>query len=89
VELAATRQDKYGTTQTGRRSSLTTCRARQSKASEVEPRIISALARGEMPILVRRDGERFVLVHGLHRLEARKALGEESVFGYLVQAQKR
>lgn len=41
------------------------------------------------PILVRRDGQRFVLVHGLHRLEACKALGEESIFGYLVQAPKR
>lgn len=40
------------------------------------------------PILVRRDGARFVLVHGLHRLEACKALGEDSIFGYLVQAQK-
>src|SRR5262245_30305383 len=40
------------------------------------------------PILVRRDGERFVLVHGLHRLEACKALGEESIFGYLVHAQR-
>jgi sulfiredoxin len=40
------------------------------------------------PILVRRDGERFVLVHGLHRLEACKALGEESIFAYLVQAQR-
>jgi ParB-like chromosome segregation protein Spo0J len=40
------------------------------------------------PILVRRDGDRFVLVHGLHRLEACKALGEDSILGYLVQAQK-
>ncbi len=40
------------------------------------------------PILVRRDGERFVLVQGLHRLEACKALGEESIFAYLVQAQR-
>jgi ParB-like chromosome segregation protein Spo0J len=31
----------------------------------------------ETPILVRRDGDRFVLVEGLHRLEACKALGEE------------
>ena len=31
----------------------------------------------QLPILVRRDGDRFVLVHGLHRLEACKALGEE------------
>ena len=41
------------------------------------------------PILVRRDGGRFVLVHGLHRFEAYKALGEEWIFGYLVQAPKR
>src|SRR5215470_15380116 len=41
------------------------------------------------PILVRRDGKRFVQVHGLHRLEACKALGEESILGYLVQAQRR
>jgi ParB-like chromosome segregation protein Spo0J len=40
------------------------------------------------PIMVRRDGERFVLVDGLHRLEACKALGEETIFGYLVQAPK-
>ena len=40
------------------------------------------------PILVRRDGNRFVLVEGLHRLEACKALGEETILGYLVQAAK-
>jgi sulfiredoxin len=42
----------------------------------------------QMPILVRRDGDRFVLVHGLHRLEACKALGEETIDGYLTQAPK-
>jgi sulfiredoxin len=40
----------------------------------------------QTPILVRRDGERFVLVEGLHRLEACKQLGEDTIFGYLVQA---
>jgi sulfiredoxin len=40
------------------------------------------------PVLVRRDGERFVLVEGLHRLEACKALGEKTILGYLVQARK-
>jgi ParB-like chromosome segregation protein Spo0J len=40
------------------------------------------------PILVRADGERFVLVEGLHRLEACKALGEETILGYLVQPRK-
>ena len=50
----------------------------------------SMLEVGQMaPILVRRDGERFVLVDGLHRLEACKALGEDSIFGYLVQARRR
>jgi ParB-like chromosome segregation protein Spo0J len=39
-------------------------------------------------ILVRRDGDRFVLVEGLHRLEACKALGEQTIVGYLVQAAK-
>lgn len=38
------------------------------------------------PIRVRADGDRFVLIEGLHRLEALKALGEESVEGYLVHA---
>jgi ParB-like chromosome segregation protein Spo0J len=37
-------------------------------------------------ILVREDGERFVLVEGLHRLEACKALGEETIIGVIVQA---
>jgi uncharacterized ParB-like nuclease family protein len=40
----------------------------------------------ETPILVRRDGDRFVLVEGLHRLEACKALGEETIVGFLVSA---
>ena len=40
----------------------------------------------QTPILVRQDGGRFVLVEGLHRLEACKQLGEETIFGYLVQA---
>ena len=41
------------------------------------------------PIQVRADGDRFVLIEGLHRLEAMKALGEETVSGYLVQARQR
>jgi sulfiredoxin len=42
----------------------------------------------QSPILVRRDGERFVLVEGLHRLEACKQLGEKTIVGYLVQARR-
>jgi sulfiredoxin len=40
------------------------------------------------PILVRQDGARLVLVEGLHRLEAARALGEQTIVGYLVQARK-
>ena len=42
----------------------------------------------QMPILVRPDGARFVLVEGLHRLEAAKALGETTIVGYRVDARK-
>jgi ParB/RepB/Spo0J family partition protein len=43
----------------------------------------------QSPILVRPDKERYVLVSGLHRLEACKALGETKVKANLVQATKR
>jgi sulfiredoxin len=42
----------------------------------------------QTPILVRADGARFVLVEGLHRLEAAKALGETTILGYRVDARK-
>jgi sulfiredoxin len=42
----------------------------------------------QSPILVRQDGERFVLVEGLHRLEACKELGEKTIVGYVVQARR-
>jgi len=49
----------------------------------------SMLQNGQQtPILVRPDGARFVLVEGLHRLEAAKALGETTIVGYRVDARK-
>ncbi|MEO9337245.1 ParB N-terminal domain-containing protein [Mesorhizobium sp. SB112] len=39
-------------------------------------------------IQVRDDGKRFVLVEGLHRLEAMKWLGETEIDAYLVQAKR-
>ena len=42
----------------------------------------------QAPISVRPDGDRFVLVEGLHRLEACKALGEETILGFLVSPQE-
>jgi sulfiredoxin len=60
----------------------------------LDPQKVEAIAESIMdkgqdaPILVRPDGNRFVLVEGLHRLEACKALGETTVPAYLVQARK-
>ncbi len=38
------------------------------------------------PIQVRKDGDAYVLIEGLHRLEALRALGETMVMAYIVQA---
>lgn len=38
------------------------------------------------PIRLRAGKDRFVLIEGLHRLEALKALGEDTIEGYLVHA---
>ena len=64
------------------------------RRATLKPETVQELAQSiletgqQSPILVRRDGNRFVLVEGLHRLEACKALGEETIVGYLVQAAK-
>ena len=42
----------------------------------------------ETPILVRSDKARYVLVSGLHRMEACKALGEGTIIANSVQARK-
>ncbi len=61
---------------------------------DVKPETVEALAESIMekglqtPIGVRRDGDRFVLVSGLQRLEACKALGEETIDANVVQARK-
>jgi sulfiredoxin len=39
-------------------------------------------------ILVRKDDDRFVLVEGLHRLEACKALGERTILACIVQPRR-
>ena len=41
-----------------------------------------------MPIQVRQGKDRFVLVEGLHRLEACRLLGEDTIAAFLVQARK-
>lgn len=58
----------------------------QKKVDEIAE---SMLASGQTtPIMVRADGNRFVLVEGLHRLEACKALGEKTIAGILVHARR-
>ena len=50
----------------------------------------SILEEGQrLPILVRRDGERLVLVEGLQRLEACRSLGEKTIIGIIVQARRK
>jgi sulfiredoxin len=64
------------------------------RRSTLDPKKVQVLAEsilqaGQLtPILLRRDGDRFVLVEGLHRLEACRALGEITIDGYLVDARK-
>jgi sulfiredoxin len=64
------------------------------RRATLDPEKVQALAQNmleagqQTPILLRRDGERYVLVEGLHRLEACKALGEKTIVGLLVQARK-
>ena len=58
----------------------------QKRANEIAA---SILEKGQQtPILVRADGARFVLIEGLHRLEAAKALAEKTVLCFLVDARK-
>ena len=60
----------------------------------VDPKKVEELAMSiaeigqQEPILVRADKERYVLVSGLHRLEACRALGETTILANLVQARK-
>ena len=65
------------------------------RRATLNPATVEALAASilevgqQEPILVRRDGDRFVLVEGLHRLEACRALGEETINAMVVQARQR
>ena len=60
----------------------------------VDPAAVAAIAESileegqRMPILVRREGDRLVLVEGLQRLEACRSLGETTIVGLLVQARR-
>ncbi len=64
-------------------------RAKTLDAAKVEEIAESILEEGQKTaIQLRKSGEGFILVEGLHRLEALRALGETEVEGYLVQARR-
>ena len=62
-------------------------RAKTLEAAKVQALAESIMEEGQTtPIRLRKSKDGFVLIEGLHRLEALKALGEETVEGYLVRA---
>lgn len=62
-------------------------RAKTLEDAKVQEIAESILEEGQTtPIRVRKSKDGFVLIEGLHRLEALKALGEETVDGFLVRA---
>ena len=62
------------------------------RRSEIDDANVAALAESileqgqQSAIRVRQDGERYVLVNGLHRLEACRALGETTIIAIIVRA---
>jgi len=64
-------------------------RAKTLDADKVEALANDMLENGQTtPIRVRADGKRYVLIEGYHRLEALRALGEDRVDGFVVQARQ-
>ena len=57
--------------------------------SRVDEIALSMIEEGQLtPIQLRADGEGYVLIEGLHRLEARRALGETQIDAYIVRARQ-
>jgi ParB-like chromosome segregation protein Spo0J len=64
-------------------------RTKTLEAARVEALANDILENGQkVPIRVRQGKGRYVLIEGYHRLEALRALGEDSVDGYVVQARQ-
>src|SRR5690348_12906386 len=63
------------------------------RTKALKPELVQSIAESileigqQAPIVVRPDEDRFVLVEGLHRLEACKALGEKTIIGFLISAE--
>lgn len=64
------------------------------RRATLKPELVAELAENilenglQVPINLRQDKERYVLVEGLHRLEACKALGEENITAVIVRARQ-
>lgn len=63
------------------------------RRKELDPERVETVAEDilevdEPPILVRKDKDRYVLIKGIHRLEARKALGDETIQAFVVRARQ-
>jgi ParB-like chromosome segregation protein Spo0J len=66
-----------------------TAKRKTLEVAKVEPLAEDILENGlQIPIYVRLGKGRYVLVDGLHRVEAMKLLGEDTIEGKVVQAQK-
>ena len=66
--------------------------AKTLDSAKVETRAEDILESGlEAPVQLRRDEERdrYVLVSGVHRLEAARALGEDTIEALIVHARRR
>ena len=68
-------------------------RVPEKKRSGLKPEVVQDIAASILDIgqqdaiLIRREKDHFVLVEGLHRLEACKALGEPAILGRVVSAE--
>lgn len=72
--------------------SIAQIRVPAKRAKTLDPAKVQVIAEDMIdhgqttPIQLRADGDGFVLIEGLHRLEARRALGEATIEAYLVRA---
>ena len=64
------------------------------RRKEIDPQRVESVAEQimeeteEHPIQVREGKGRYVLIKGVHRVEARKALGEETIQAFIVAARQ-
>lgn len=62
-------------------------RAKTLDAGKVQAIAEDIIENGQItPVQIRKDGDGYILVEGLHRLEALRALGEANILAYIVRA---